>query len=129
MDRKTRRTVLVFVALAMLVGSGCSKITRANWEAVPVGATKEEVIGIMGEAEFSPSGQEMKMGGKDVNVWLYRQKKQKVDIVFYFDPRTEELAAKEWDPWPNTTSRWDEHEMIGERPTGLNIHRETKSTE
>ena len=128
MENAVWRTGLVVLGLAVLAAGGCSKITRANWEMVAPGMTKNEVIGIMGEHTWSPSGQEQKLGGRDVNVWMYRQKKQKIDMNFYFDPDTEKLAAKEWDPWPNTESQWDKHELVGRIPSGLNVHTEMKSS-
>ena len=104
---RTRIWRFAFVALGMAVvaGAGCSKITRGNYEMVKPGMTTEqELAKIMGLHEWSPSEQEMKIGGVGQDIWWYRQGKQGVDIYFYIDRETRVVAAKEWEPWPGALS-------------------------
>jgi hypothetical protein len=51
MNRNPRRYVTIALIAALLLATGCSKITKENYDKISMGMNYDEVISILGDAD------------------------------------------------------------------------------
>jgi len=88
-----RRLLGIALVLLLLVGVGCSKFTRANYEVVSVGASdKAEVRELLGEPKATST-----------DMWFYSNSDKLFQAKIFFDEGGF-VADKKWENMPDLDS-------------------------